>query len=439
MKMIDILRKVDGLPIAPVSDGTDIQNKILSDELNFKIHKYKSGLEYNGWTVPKKWEVKRAQIFKNGKLIYDGKTHPLGVIGYSLPFKGRVSLEELKNHLYYSKTSPKEIVYHCDLYYKPFRNLWGFSIPYSLYKNLKQGFYEVDLQTFHSNDYMKVLEYDHKGTQKQTIILNAHNCHAAQLNDGPSGYVVGVEVMKRLKSKKTRFNYKLIVAPEHFGTVFYLSKLPTEIIKSFTYCIFLEMLGNNWQNFALQETFNGGTEIDVAAHHFLKYNYPNYWWDRYRKVVGNDENVWEAPGIEIPTISLSRCKSSDYYYPQYHLSSDNIRIMCEKRLNEAVESVLGILNILEKNCKVMRKFTGLIALSNPKYDLYFNYHDPSSKEKVSKVKLKWNHLMNCVTRYFDGRSTILEIAEKFELPFSDVYDYLFKFKEKGLVDFIYEK
>ena len=438
MKMMNILKKVDGLPIAPVSDGTDIQNKILSDELDFKIHKFKSNLEYNGWIVPKKWGVKKAQILKNGKIVYDGLTHPLGVIGYSESFVGKVTLKELKKHLYFSKESPKDIVYHCDQYYKPHRKLWGFSVPYNLFKKLKTGDYFVDLKTIHVTDSMKVLEYDHFGHSKKTIVLNAHNCHAAQLNDGPSGYVVGIEVLKRLRSQKTRYSYKLLIAPEHFGTVFYLHHFTPKKLKALKYCIFLEMLGNDWPHFALQETFMGNSDLDMAAHHLLKNWFSNYRWDKYRKVVGNDENVWEAPGIEIPTISLSRCRKSDYYYPQYHLSSDNISIMNEKRLDESVEMVLGIIDIMEKNCRIKRKFTGLIALSNPKYNLYFSYPDPSSKEKISKNQLKWNHLMNCVTRYFDESLTVLEIAEKFELPFDQVYSYLLKFKDKKLIDFVYD-
>ena len=89
---MDMLKKIDGLFITPVSDGADLQNKILCQELPFKIFKYRSGQEYNGWIVPQKWEVLKAEIRKGGKLIYDGKKHPLGVIGYSGSFKGKISL-----------------------------------------------------------------------------------------------------------------------------------------------------------------------------------------------------------------------------------------------------------------------------------------------------------------------------------------------------------
>ena len=436
MKMIDILKKINGLFIAPVSDGADKQNQILREELPFQVQEYKSGREHNGWVVPQKWEVLRAQIKKDGELIYDGQKHPLGVIGYSKSFSGKISLAELKEHLFYKKDAPDDIVYHCDLYYKPFRNLWGFSMPYSIFSKLEEGEYEVDLETKHSGHTMKVLEYTHKGELDETIILNAHNCHAAQLNDGPSGYVVAIEAMKALKDRKTRYTYKLIIAPEHLGTVFYLADLKLDKLYTYKFCVFLDMLGNDYPNFALQESFAGGTELDLAGHHYLKFKNPGYYWGKFREVVGNDETVWEAAGIEIPTISLSRCQSSDFYYPQYHLSSDNIEIIKEDKLEEGVEAVLGIIDILEKNYYLRRKFTGLVALSSPKYNLYINTNDPSIPAAVSENQLKWNYLMDCLPRYFDEKISILDIARKHELPFSQVYDYLLKFKENGLVDFV---
>jgi len=231
--MIEILKRISGLSVAPVSDSADKQNEILLGELPFKVIKFKSGLEHNGWTVPYKWEVKKALIKKDGKIIYDGTKHPLCVIGSSESFKGKIDLVELKKHLFFKKDAPKNIVYHCDLYYKPFLKNWGFSVPYELYESLSGGEYEIDLETVHEKGEMKVLEYIHKGRKKDTIVFNAHNCHAAQLNDGPSGYVVFIEAMKRLlKMGKTKFSYRLIIAPEHIGTIFYTANLPKKDIKN---------------------------------------------------------------------------------------------------------------------------------------------------------------------------------------------------------------
>ncbi len=432
--MMNILKKINGLPIRPVSDGADKQNDILLKELPFKVLKYKSGREHNGWIVPDKWEVEKALIKKDGKIIYDGTKHPLGVFGYATSFSGRVSLEELKNHLVSKENTPNAILNHLDFYYKPFARTWGFSIPHSLYKNLSTGMYDVELKTSSIKGEMKVLEYTHKGLSDNLIVFNAHNCHAAQLNDGPAGYIVFMEALRRLHGRKTKYSYRLVIAPEHLGTVFYLADLPKKEIKKMKYGVFMEMVGHKEPRFALQESFIGTSRIDRIAHHVLSHKSQGYRSAPFRKIVGNDETVWEAPGIEIPFISLSRCTETPFLFKEYHLSTDNYSIIKKEQLEEAVDVLLTIINILERDCSYERLFTGLIALSNPKYDLYKSPGtDPSMKEKSSEVRQRWNYLMDCLPRYFDGKMKVLEIAEKHGLPFDEVLAYIENFERKGLV------
>lgn len=428
--MLDLLRAICPLRLAPVSSGTAQAVEILCEELPFTVHEYLSLSEHNGWVVPQKWEVKKAEIRRNGQLVYDGMAHPLGVIGYSQSFQGQVGLEELKSHLFYHPSLHDALVYHCDLYYKVGHKNWGFCVPYKLYSELLEGEYTVDLQTTHENGTMKVCDYFLQGKLDDTIIFNAHNCHAGQANDDISGVVVGVEVMKRLAKHKNRYSYRLIIAPEHFGTIFYLANLSLGQIENFKYCIFLEALGND-NRIALQESFTGTSELDRAAYQYLRHYQPDFFSDKFRKIVGNDETVWEAPGIEVPTISLSR-----FPYPEYHSSMDTDDIILKNRLEDAVEAVLGIVHILETNCTTRRKFEGLIALSNPRYNLYIDQADPSIRPTIPAEQRKWNYLMDCLPRYFDGKVTILDIAERHELPYDRVYEYVCKFQKRGLVEML---
>ncbi len=426
--MINLLKKLCPLRLAPVSEDGDKAVTLLCKELPFTVHEYASGDEYNGWTVPQKWGAQKAEIWKDGVLLYDGMQHPLGVAGYCPSFQGRVSLKELKDHLFYHPNYAEALVYHCDYYYKPWQKTWGLCVPFNLYRSLEEGDYDVVLETVYEAGTMKVLDYFLEGESKETIILNAHSCHPAQANDDISGIVVGIEIIKRLmKIKKRKFSYRLIIAPEHLGTVFYLKNMPDEQVQSFKYAMFLEMLGNK-NRLALQESFTGDTLIDKAGHHFLKHRFPEYHSDEFRKIVGNDETVWEAPGYEIPCISLSRMP-----YPEYHSSLDTENIIFEEKLEEAVVAVLGMLDIMETNTTMKRHFKGLVALSNPKYDLYISTFDPSIRPTVPEDQKKWNHLMNCLIRYFDEKTTIFEIAEKHEIDYARLYPYIKKYEEKGLI------
>ncbi len=429
--MLNLLKKLYPLRLAPVSSDTDRAVGILQRELPFTIHEYQSGSEFNGWTVPFKWDVKKAIIRKGGKVIYDGKKHPLGVIGYSSSFEGKVSKDVLKKHLYYNPSLPDALVYHCDYYYKPHLRDWGFSVPYTFYESLPDGMYEVSLETSFEQGTMKVLDYELPGSTRETIILNAHNCHAGQANDDISGIVVAIEIIRRLSKRKERkYTYRIVIAPEHLGTVFYLAGFQETSLKELKYAIFLEMLGNN-NRFAFQESFTGKSLLDMATHHYLRHNVGDFFTDRFRKIIGNDETVWEAPGYEIPCISLSR-----WPYPEYHSDKDDETIIHAEKLEEAVNVVIGIIDIIETDMKIQRHFNGLIALSNPKYDLYIPTFDPSLRPTVPDDQLKWNYLMNCLPRYFDSNHSLLEIAILHDIDYFQLHAYIKKFEEKGLISLI---
>src|SRR5439155_20308209 len=114
-----------------------------------------------------------------------------------------------------------------------------------LFQVLEEGDYDVELVTVHEPGRMKVCDYFLPGRLTDTIVLNAHDGHAGQANDATSGIVVGVEAMKRLAARPRKYSYRLIIAPEHFGTVFYVASLPKERLAEFRHGIFLEAVGNN--------------------------------------------------------------------------------------------------------------------------------------------------------------------------------------------------
>ena len=55
-----------------------------------------SGTQVFDWTVPKEWNVKEAYIITpDGKKICNFLENNLHLVGYSIPFEGNLSLEEL--------------------------------------------------------------------------------------------------------------------------------------------------------------------------------------------------------------------------------------------------------------------------------------------------------------------------------------------------------
>ncbi|HAT8752265.1 TPA: DUF4910 domain-containing protein [Legionella pneumophila] len=433
--MKSLITKLSPLRMAPNSAGLDECVRLLCKELPFTIHEFPGGSEVNGWIIPKKWEVIEAKIRDaNHNIIYDGLHHPLAVIGYSQSFVGKVDLETLKKHLFYPNAFDDALVYHCDLFYKPFRKEWGFSVTKQFYDSLPEGYYEVELRTSFEEGTMKVAEYILPGESEESIIMNAHNCHAFCCNDDLSGVAVGIEVINRLaKIPNRRYTYRLIIAPEHFGSIFYLDSLSEQQAKLLKWGVFLEMLGAGGP-LNLQRSFKGNTFIDRAFLNVLQHSIQEYRTAPFRKVVGNDETCWEAAGYEIPFPSLSRSDGVGHF-PEYHTSKDNPDLIKEELLAEAVDVIMETFFIMESDSVMERNFRGLVALSHPRFDLYQAFWDPSepNRKTINEVAKRWNYLMDCLPRYFDQDVRILEIAEKHIFSFRKIYDYIKQFEQKELV------
>ena len=114
--------------------------KILGEIVDLNIKKIKSGTNVLDWTVPDEWNIKDGYILTpSGKKIASFKKHSLHVLNYSIPVNKKISLQELKKHLYTLPDQPNAIPYVTSYY----KRTWGFSLPYNEYKKLKDGFYKV--------------------------------------------------------------------------------------------------------------------------------------------------------------------------------------------------------------------------------------------------------------------------------------------------------
>jgi aminopeptidase-like protein len=59
--------------------------------------------------------------------------------------------------------------------------------------------------------------------------------------------------------------------------------------------------------------------------------------------------------------------------------------------------------------------------------------DPAVEKNLPEDSEKWGYLLDCILRYFDGSMTVLDMAQKHDLPFDRVLRYVRRFEEKGLV------
>lgn len=436
--IVDLARDLCAFATGVVADDNAPLFDRIGRELPLDIRRYKSGDTYNGWVVPDNWRVHKAEIRKNGRLVFDGRSHTLGVARYAKSFSGRLSWEELQPRLVTNPELPDAYVFHCMWQYRPWAADWAFSVPYEVYRDFGPGEYEVALETEYLPGEMLLAQHDKPGRSGKTIVFHSNSCHPHMANDGFAGTALLIALFQWLGRQDTYYTYRLVIGPEHLGTVFYLRDMPAAELDRMICGVFEEMPGTGGP-VKIASTFLGGQAIDQAfanaARHYAKAYAPVPW----RSGAGNDETVWEAPGYEVPFLEVTRSEDLMHPYREYHTSLDTPELMIPAQLDELLTVFKQAVMSLECNARVLRNFDGLVCLSNPRYDLYMEREDPAIAKDLPADSEKWGRLLDSLLRYFDGSVTILEIANKHDLPFERVHAYVRRFEAKGLVRLQFEE
>lgn len=424
---MQILRDLTPLDRAVCSRGYDRTVEYLCEELPFRMISIPSSFQHNGWVIPPSWDVEEARIVKDGHTVYNGANHPLGVIALSSSFSGKVSLEVLKSHLHYDHRDPDSIPFHYRQQFRSWSRDWGFCLPKRIFDQLVPGEYEVIIRTAETPGAMKILECKHQGALDSTIVLGGNLDHAGVANDGLAGCVVGMEVLRRLQGRRTKFSYKLVLSPGIIGSELYLAGLTQVERSQLLEGIFLEMLGSATP-LAVQDSRRSMVSTLHALRGSLDALGLPYRTGPFESIIVNDEYVWENYGI--PMLSLSR-----FPYPEYHSSRDNVEIIREESLNDAVEALIGTVERLEASPIVLKKFVGNICLSNPQYDLYVDYGQIALGDSLSEQRRRLRHLMDFIPA-LDRPVSVKALADHIGLEEGEALEYLGRWAEKGLIDLV---
>jgi len=436
--MMALTRDLCAFASGVVADDNEALFARVDRELPLTLHRFKSGDTCNGWAVPDNWRVRKAEIRRGGKLVFDGLSHTLGVARYAKSFKGKLSWEELRPHLVTNPDLPDAYVFHCMWQYRPWAADWALSVPHRIWRGLGPGTYEVDLQTEYAPGEMLVAHHDKRGRSNKIVAFHSNSCHPQMANDGFAGTALLIALFQWLRTQDTHYTYRLVIGPEHVGTVFYLRDLPPGELDRVVCGVFEEMPGTKGP-VKIASSFRGGLPIDHAfanaARHYAKAHVLVPW----RGGAGNDETVWEAPGYEVPFLEVTRSEDLMHPYREYHTSLDTPDLMDPAQMDELLEVFKQAVLSLERNARAYRTFDGLVCLSNPQYDLYMEREDPAVTKDLPADSEKWGRLLDSLLRYFDGSMTLLDIANKHDLPFERVFAYIKRFEAKGLVRLEFEE
>ncbi len=422
--LYDLLLELWHLPRNLVSDGYDQALYRLRDEIDGRmtIHEYPSGEACWTWRVPEKWECDQAVLETlDGRRLIDAADHPLHVVSYSLPFEGVVSREELLRHLHVHPRLPDAIPF----VFKYYQRDWGLCATQHQRDALTDDQYRVTLHTRFEPGTLKVGEVVIPGQSDESFVLVAHLCHPAMVNDDLTGVLVGLDVARALLAgPQPYYTYRLLILPETIGSVAYLSHNES-LIPHMRGGLFLEMLGNDHPH-ALQGSFLSASQPDRTFVAALLGLDPQSYAAPYRSVINNDERQFNAPGVRVPMLSLSRVErreSPTWPYPEYHSSQDTPAIVTSERLEASKQVVLGLIEAWERNQYVVNRFKGEIFCSG--YGIWIDYTvNPEGHRRLFEI------MERC-----DGTRTVADIAAELSIPFQAVWEVVSLLAAKDLAAF----
>jgi aminopeptidase-like protein len=375
--------------------------------LNLNIKSVPSGIKVFDWVVPPEWHVSKAYIITpDGKKICDFSLNNLHLVGYSIAFHGKMRLEELQKYLHSLPEQPNAIPYITSYY----QERWGFCLTQEQRDVLVDGEYEVVIDSKLFAGQLNYGEFILPGESDQEIFLSSYICHPSMANNELSGLTVATYLAKWLSELKIkRYTYRFIFIPETIGSITYLSKNYIHLKKKVFAGFNISCVGDD-RSYSYLPSRNGNTISDKVAKHVLKWTDPDYksytWLDR-----ASDERQYCAPGIDLPIASISRTKYGEY--PEYHTSLDNLYdVVTPKGLDGGYWALRRALELIEKN-----NIYKVNILCEPQMGRRGLYPTLSKKNSGGQTKLIMNLLSYC-----DGGHSLIDIAEKINLPAWDLYE-----------------
>ncbi|QII12853.1 putative polysaccharide biosynthesis protein with aminopeptidase-like domain [Candidatus Kuenenia stuttgartiensis] len=402
-------------PICRSITGNGVRETLnsIKKHIPVTVHEVPSGTQVFDWTVPKEWNITDAHVKNSkGEKIIDFKENNLHVLNYSLPVKKKVSLGELKEHLFTQPEYPGWIPYRTSYY----KENWGFCISHDQLLDLKEDEYEVFIDSSLGNGSLTYGEYYIKGEKTEEVLISAHVCHPSLCNDNLSGIVLAVFLAKHLIQKSLRYSYRFLFIPGTIGSITWLCMNESNVSK-IKHGLVAACLGDSGK-FTYKKSRQGNAEIDRTVINVLR-NSGNDFEIIDFIPFGYDERQYCSPGFNLAVGCLM--KTPYGHYPEYHTSADNLDFVLPEYLADSFSIALAVFNILESN----KKYINLNPKCEPqlgKRGLYQMTGGQKDK-KIKELALLW------VLNLSDGNNTLLDISDRAGLEFAvikDASDALFK-------------
>jgi aminopeptidase-like protein len=383
-------------------DGVRETLKTLGRQIEFDIREVPTGTNVFDWTIPREWNIRDAYIKDSrGERIVDFARSNLHVMSYSVPVRKQIALAELKAHIHTLPEQPDLIPYRTSYYSED----WGFCMAHRQFESLREETYEVMIDSSLEDGFLTYGEYLHRGETTEEFLLSAHICHPSLANDNCSALAVLTYLAKRLSRIKTRYSYRFIFAPGTIGAITWLAHNEDKIHR-IKHGLVFSMLGDGGGP-TYKKSRRGDAPIDRAVAHALHHS-------GFAPTIldfspyGYDERQYCSPGFNLPVGLLQRSKFGSI--PQYHTSADNLDFITPEHLAQSYRLIISALDVIENNAV----FVNTLPKCEPQLGKRGLYRAIGGHKDVAAS----NMAMLWVLNLSDGMHSLLDIAERANLPFA---------------------
>lgn len=390
---------------------------ILSKHIDIETHEIPTGTQVLDWTIPREWNVRDAYIKDaQGNRVVDFQNSNLHVLNYSTAIQVKMPLNELKRHLFTLPDQPDVIPYRTSYY----EDNWGFCLQHKKLLELPDGIYEAKIDASLEDGYLTYGEFFCPGETKEEILLSAHVCHPSLANDNCSGLALLTLLAERLTAQRPRYSYRILFAPGTIGAIAWLARNEDKIAR-IRHGLVISCVGDAGGP-TYKRSRRGHALIDRAMTHVLqsRASSPSI-LDFFP--YGYDERQYCSPGFNLPVGLFQRSQFG--HFPEYHNSADNLTFIRPEHLESSYQMIVEALNILEHDYRPRS--------ANPKGEPQLGRRGLYSAVGGDKETARQNMALLWVMNLADGEHSLLDIAERANLPFDAIAGAACLLRNNGLL------